>query len=135
MYIPDEYVLTGLSMNSSSSENAMISSSLLSISFLSRPNIDAFVYMFSRPDISGWKPAPSSIRLDTRPHISIVPELGYIIFVSILRVVLLPHPFLPTRPIASPFFTLKLIPLSTCLISYLLRFQKSIFSFNSLPLS
>ena len=122
-------------MKSSSSENAIISSSLASISFLVSPNIEALVYIFSLPLISGWKPAPSSIRLDTLPRISIVPESGYIILVSILRVVLLPQPFLPTKPIASPLLTLKLMPLRTCLFSYLLRFQKSIFSLSSLPLS
>ena len=43
IYIPDEYVLTGLSINSSSSEKAMISFSLASISFLVNPKMEAFV--------------------------------------------------------------------------------------------
>ena len=116
MYIPDEYVLTGLSINCCNSENSIISSSLSSISFLVRPNIAALVYMFSLPLMSGWNPAPSSRRLETLPHISIEPLSGYIILVNNLSVVLLPQPFLPIRPTASPFFTVKLILLRTTII-------------------
>ena len=135
IYIPDEYVLTGLSINCCNSENSIISSSLSSISFLVRPNIAALVYMFSLPLMSGWNPAPSSRRLETLPHISIEPLSGYIILVNSLSVVLLPQPFLPIRPTASPFFTVKLILLRTTLFSYLFLFQNSIFSLSSLPLS
>ena len=39
--IPDEYVLTGLSMNSPNSENSIISSIFSSISFFVNPNIEA----------------------------------------------------------------------------------------------
>ena len=41
IYIPDEYVLTGLSINSSNSENLIILSNLLSISFFVSPKIEA----------------------------------------------------------------------------------------------
>ena len=33
---------------------------------------------FSRPEISGWKPAPSSIRADTRPCTATVPVVGFV---------------------------------------------------------
>ena len=69
--------------------------------------------MFSRPLISGWKPAPSSIRLETLPRIVMLPSSGYMIRVRSLRVVLLPQPLWPIRPTASPFRTLKLMSFST----------------------
>ncbi len=53
IYIPEEYVRTGLSINCSSSLNVIISSRRSSISFLDNPKIDAFVYILSLPDISG----------------------------------------------------------------------------------
>ena len=47
--IPDEYRFTGVSMNSPTSENAMISSirSLIAARFM--PRIAPFIYTFSRP--------------------------------------------------------------------------------------
>ena len=53
LYKGEEYVLTGLSINSSNSEKLIISSILLSISFLLKPKIDALKYMFSLPVKSG----------------------------------------------------------------------------------
>ena len=53
IYIPLEYVLTGLSIKSSSSEKAIISSILSSISFFVSPKMEALIYMFSLPLISG----------------------------------------------------------------------------------
>ena len=44
---PEEYVLTGLSIYSSNSENSIISSNLLSISFLVNPKIAALKSSFS----------------------------------------------------------------------------------------
>ena len=41
IYIPEEYVLTGLSINSSNSLNSIISSILLSISSFDNPKIEA----------------------------------------------------------------------------------------------
>ena len=69
--------------------------------------------MFSRPVMSGWKPAPSSMRLDTRPFTVTRPSLGCSILVRSFRVVLFPQPFFPIRPTASPLRTWKLIPSST----------------------
>ena len=76
MYIPEEYVLTGLSMKELSSENSIIWSNLLSISFLVSPNIDALKYIFSLPEKSGWNPAPSSKSDVNFPWVSTVPLVG-----------------------------------------------------------
>ena len=53
MYMPDEYVLTGESMKSSSSANSTISSKRLAISRFASPSITPLMKMFSRPEISG----------------------------------------------------------------------------------
>ena len=63
-------------MKSSSSANATISSKRAAISRLDRPSIMPLMKTFSRPEISGWKPAPSSISADTRPFTSTVPAVG-----------------------------------------------------------
>jgi len=68
MYMPDEYVFTGASMKSSSSANSTISSKRRVISRLVRPSIIPLMKTFSRPEISGWKPAPSSMSAETRPE-------------------------------------------------------------------
>ena len=54
-------------MNSSSSANRTISSNLRVISFFVRPSMMPLMKTFSRPEISGWKPAPSSIRAEILP--------------------------------------------------------------------
>ena len=53
MYIPDEYVFTGASMNSSSSAKATISSKRRSTSLRVRPSMIPLIETFSRPEISG----------------------------------------------------------------------------------
>ena len=49
IYIPEEYVRMGLSINSPSSENSIILSNRWSISLRVSPKIEALKYMFSRP--------------------------------------------------------------------------------------
>ena len=58
--------------------------------------------MFSRPEISGWKPAPSSISAATRPRTSTVPAVGRVIPVTSLSSVLLPEPLRPITPTLDP---------------------------------
>ena len=53
IYIPDEYVLTGVSIKSPNSENSIILSTLSSISFFVKPKIEALKYIFSLPVKSG----------------------------------------------------------------------------------
>ena len=54
-------------MKSSISANSTISSNRRSISRRDIPSMTPLMNTFSRPLISGWKPAPSSIRAETRP--------------------------------------------------------------------
>ena len=102
MYMPDEYVLTGESMKSSISANSTISSNRSAISRFVSPSITPFMKMFSRPEISGWNPAPSSIRAEIRPRTCSVPVVGLVIPATSFSSVLLPEPFLPMRPIVLP---------------------------------
>ena len=55
---------------------SMISSVTDAISLRGRPRIEPFSAMFSRPVMSGWKPAPSSMSDATRPWAVIVPSDG-----------------------------------------------------------
>ena len=57
---------------------------------------------FSRPEISGWKPAPSSIRAATRPATVIRPVVGLSMPATSLSRVDLPEPLPPMMPKASP---------------------------------
>ena len=75
-YIPLEYVRTGSSMKSASSENSMISSSRVRISRRDIPRMIPLTKMFSRPEKSGWNPAPSSSSAEIRPCTSTVPRVG-----------------------------------------------------------
>jgi hypothetical protein len=54
--------------------------------------------MFSRPDSSGWKPAPSSIMALTRLAAVTVPLVGRWIPASIFSIVDLPEPLEPISP-------------------------------------
>ena len=54
----------------------MMGSSLAWISRWVRPKMEALMRMFSLPVMSGWKPAPSSIRLEIRPRVSMCPLVG-----------------------------------------------------------
>ena len=57
---------------------------------------------------SGEKPDPSSSSADKRPFTSTLPYVGRRIPAISCSSVLLPEPFEPTTPNASPLFTLKL---------------------------
>src|SRR6266545_8129269 len=65
MYIPEEYVRTGRSMNSSRPANATISSSCSRMYVRFSPRIDPLRKTFSRPVKSGWNPAPTSSSAQT----------------------------------------------------------------------
>ena len=60
---------------------------------------------FSRPVISGWKPAPSSMSADTRPSMARLPRVGFVIPARSLSVVDLPDPFSPMTPKVQPLGT------------------------------
>ncbi len=53
---------------------------------------------FSRPEISGWKPAPSSMSAEIRPSTASVPVVGLVMPATHLSSVLLPDPLRPTTP-------------------------------------
>ncbi len=61
--------------------------------------------MFSRPEISGWKPAPSSIRAEMRPWVTTSPAVGLLMPARIFSSVLLPEPFSPMMPRVCPAWT------------------------------
>ena len=96
--MPDEYVLTGASMNSCSSANSTISSKRLATSRLVRPSMMPLMKTFSRPEISGWKPAPSSMRAEIRPSTFTVPVVGFVMPATSFSAVLLPEPLRPMIP-------------------------------------
>jgi hypothetical protein len=68
------------------------------------------IMTFSRPEISGWKPAPSSIRAETRPSTIRVPRLGLVIPATSLSSVDFPEPFSPITPKVEPRGTSKETP-------------------------
>ena len=53
---------------------------------------------FSRPEISGWKPAPSSISAEIRPSTRTRPLVGLVMPATSFSAVLLPDPFRPMTP-------------------------------------
>ena len=53
---------------------------------------------FSRPEISGWNPAPSSISADTLPATRTVPLVGLVMPATSFSRVLLPEPLRPMTP-------------------------------------
>ena len=62
---------------------------------------------FSRPEISGWKPAPSSSSAEMRPRRGRVPLVGFVIPAMSFSSVLLPEPLGPMTPSVSPRCTVK----------------------------
>ena len=98
MYMPDEYVLTGASMKSCSSANSTISSKRLATSRFVSPSMMPLMKTFSRPDISGWNPAPSSMSAEMRPSTFTVPVVGFVMPATSFSAVLLPDPFRPMMP-------------------------------------
>ncbi len=95
-------------MNRSRPAKSTISSNLASMLFLLSPRIDPLRKMLSRPDSSGWKPAPSSSRADTLPVTDVRPDSGRRMRAMHLSRVLLPDPFSPMRANVCPGATLKL---------------------------
>ncbi len=67
---------------------------------------------FSRPEISGWKPAPSSMSAETRPSTRRSPRVGLVMPARSLSIVDLPEPFSPITPNVVPLGTSKDTPSS-----------------------
>ncbi len=59
--------------------------------------------MLSRPESSGWKPAPNSSMAARLPRTLISPEVGFRMPATHLRSVDLPHPLRPRMPKVSPW--------------------------------
>ena len=97
--------MTGASMKSASSANSTISSKRRSTSLRVRPSMIPLITTFSRPEISGWKPAPSSIRAETRPSTTRLPRVGLVIPATSFSSVDLPEPFSPITAKVEPFGT------------------------------
>ena len=53
---------------------------------------------FSRPEISGWNPAPSSMSAERRPWTVTVPSVGLVMPATSFSIVLLPEPLRPMMP-------------------------------------
>ena len=79
-----------------------MSSNRAAVSRRDMPRSSALIAMLSRPEISGWKPAPSSSRAASRPGTSTDPDVGRTIPASSLSSVDLPEPLAPTTPSVSP---------------------------------
>ncbi len=72
---------------------------------------------FSRPEISGWKPAPSSMSAEILPCTDTVPVVGFVMPATSFSAVLLPDPFLPTMPKVQPAGTVNDTPFSAWKLS------------------
>ena len=94
-----------------------IDGSFRSISFRVRPSMTPLMTTFSRPEISGWKPAPSSMRAETLPSTRREPEVGLKRPATSLRSVDFPEPFAPMTPKVSPRLTPKETPESAATVS------------------
>ncbi len=105
--IPLEYVATGLSINSPSSENSMISSIFSLIAFSEKPSSIPESMMFSLPESRLTNPIPSAIRDTVYPCRSISPTFGAKIPAMERSSVDFPLPFFPTIPSTSPLSTEK----------------------------
>ena len=80
------------------SAKSTISSKRRMTSFFVRPSMMPLMKMFSRPEISGWKPAPSSISAEIRPSTAMVPLFGRELPATHLSSVDLPDPLRPMTP-------------------------------------
>ncbi len=74
--IPDEKFLTGVSIKRSKPANSTMLSNCWVMSLCDIPKIAPFKKTFSRPDSSGWKPAPSSNNPAIFPRTAIRPRSG-----------------------------------------------------------
>jgi hypothetical protein len=97
-------------MKFSNPANSTMSSNFAVISFLDSPRIAPFMNTFSRPDSSGWNPAPSSSKAEIRPFTVTDPLSGVRIPVRHFNNVLLPEPLLPITPNVVPVGTVKSMP-------------------------
>ncbi len=97
-------------MNDPMSAKATISAIRRSTSRRDSPSSMPLMTTFSRPVISGWKPAPSSISAVTRPSTATVPEVGRRIPLASLSSVDLPEPLGPITATASPGATSRSMP-------------------------
>ena len=97
--------MTGASMKSPSSAKSTISSNRRSTSRRDMPSITPLMNTFSRPLISGWKPAPSSMRAETRPRTSTWPRVGRVMPAISFSRVLFPEPLRPMMPQVAPAST------------------------------
>jgi hypothetical protein len=100
--MPDEYVRTGRSKKSPSSEKSRISGSAGGICAPERPSSAAFIARVLAAGELGWKPMPSSRIEATVPCSSIEPECGLVVPATIFRSVDFPAPFSPISPSAPP---------------------------------
>ena len=85
-------------MKSFISANSTISSNRFATSRFDSPSMMPLMKTFSRPEISGWNPAPSSISAEIRPSTATVPVVGRVMPETHLSSVLLPEPFRPITP-------------------------------------
>ena len=79
--------------------------------------------MFSRPEISGWNPAPSSISAEMRPSTFTVPLVGLVMPATSFSSVLLPDPLRPMMPKVVPVGTVRLTSFSAVKVSSGRRFS------------
>ncbi len=90
------------------SANAAMLSNRSSISRRDSPRIAPFMNTLSRPVASMSKPEPSSSSAATRPLTATSPCVGASVPAMICSRVLLPLPFRPMMPTASPRSTVRL---------------------------
>ena len=81
---------------------------------------------FSRPEISGWNPAPSSMSAEMRPSTTRLPVVGLVMPATSFSIVLLPEPFRPTMPKVDPRGTLKETSLQRLKVSSGRRSRRSV---------
>jgi len=105
--MPDEYVLSGASMNWPRSAYSTMLGSRSSSHLWSRPMNAPASRMLSMPERSLSKPAPRVSRLDTCPLTSTTPSDGVMIPARTWSRVDLPAPFGPMTASDSPWTTLN----------------------------
>ena len=79
-----------------------MSSNRRSISACDSPSSEPLRKMLSRPDSSGWNPAPSSSMAARLPRTRISPEVGFRMPATHLSRVDFPQPLRPRMPKVSP---------------------------------
>ncbi len=94
-------------MKSFISANSTISSNRLATSRFDSPSMMPLMKTFSRPEISGWNPAPSSINAEIRPLTRTLPDVGLVMPATSFSIVLLPDPLRPITPSVRPAGTVE----------------------------